>query len=351
MARLEAPKNLLESTPAHVTSMSWLFINQDENGKEVILKIPNPTHEFENKQAVLDAFYNEVKTLRRIGKHRSISTLLGILTDGQIGFFLEYLDPKIWKNGVDIVRENRIYNHLAAKLDTTDRRPDFNLFDLAYITVQAIEVLKYAIRHNILHRDLKPGNMFYRQGHLVIVDWALAGPPKANRGPHSTTSYLSIQSSVESNPVTIADELHALVISLFEFLTGCVPFSSDTETRTIDERQTVDIRKAPDTAEKKIRRLEVYSGLYDFEELRKCKFLNDDQKHKVREFFQRVIVARDYTEVEDLDIFVRDFFGAIGIQKPAKHFKLQRPFPNYFYPNFLMPQRAVAQRLLHVRRS
>lgn len=102
---------------------------------------------------------------------------------------------------------------------------------------QAGSALQYAHEHNIVHRDIKPGNMlFHADGRLVLVDFGIARITRdssvSNLSDPSLTAVGQFLGSVEymapemaqGRSVDYRADLYELGIVLFQMLTGRVPF-------------------------------------------------------------------------------------------------------------------------------
>jgi eukaryotic-like serine/threonine-protein kinase len=112
---------------------------------------------------------------------------------------------------------------------------------------QILDALRFAHRHGIIHRDIKPHNVLIGDGRLKVTDFGIArhGPSQMTEAGSimGTAQYLSPEQA-RGAPVTAASDLYSVGIVLYEMLTGKVPFSGDTAIE-IAMKHLNDIPKLP----------------------------------------------------------------------------------------------------------
>jgi len=124
---------------------------------------------------------------------------------------------------------------LASLLHATGVTPDQALRALA----KAADILGYAHRAGIVHRDVKPANlMVSRDGRVVVLDWGIARPESASTEWDSlltraeatgdellgTPAYMSPE-QVIGETVTARSDVWSLGVCLVEILDGAPPFA------------------------------------------------------------------------------------------------------------------------------
>lgn len=98
---------------------------------------------------------------------------------------------------------------------------------------QVADALDYAHSHNVIHRDIKPSNiMLDRRGNAYLTDFGIAKMGEGTSqltgsGIVGTPAYMAPEQTKQGPPAPAAD-VYALGVTLFEMVTGQVPFSADT---------------------------------------------------------------------------------------------------------------------------
>jgi predicted Ser/Thr protein kinase len=196
--------------------------------KRVALKLLRP--EITSNPDALARFQREALAASTIG-HENIVAIddFGRLPDGQVYLTMEYLDGE--------------------PLNRAMRRAQLPVDQMIDVLLQTCHGLAAAHAKGIIHRDMKPENIFLVEGgrKVKILDFGIA---KVTRGPSDTN--LTKTGAIFGTPNYMAPEqalgkrvdhrvdVYSMGIILFEMLAGTVPFRSDSFVAILTQHVTKD---------------------------------------------------------------------------------------------------------------
>ena len=121
---------------------------------------------------------------------------------------------------------------LRERLSRTGRPP---LDEALAIIREVADALAYAHRLNVVHRDIKPGNILLQAGHAVVADFGVARAISAATDERVTTTGLIVGTPMYMSPEQAAGEeidgrtdVYALGCVAYEMLTGSPPYTGVT---------------------------------------------------------------------------------------------------------------------------
>lgn len=116
--------------------------------------------------------------------------------------------------------------------DTLNVRGKFSFLEACDIMYQLCSAVLFAHQHGVIHRDIKPQNVFITvDGTVKLGDFGIA---TFQNGAHVTRSevvvgsvhYLAPEIS-QGNPATPQSDIYAIGVTFFELITGRVPFDDE----------------------------------------------------------------------------------------------------------------------------
>lgn len=180
----------------------------------------------------MERFRHEALILARLN-HPNIAVLYSLLREGTDHFMvMEYVEGK---NLESLIRTGGALAPATA----------------AEIVRQGLEGLFHAHRKGVLHRDLKPANlMLTPEGLIKLMDFGIARVAGEQRLTQvnrvvGTLEYMAPELLQGGEP-SVASDLYAMGVLLYELLSGRVPFTARTDYELIQciiEKKPVPLRK------------------------------------------------------------------------------------------------------------
>src|SRR5215217_8585115 len=195
--------------------MADVYLAEDEElGRRVAIKILNERHA--NDEQFVERFRREAKNAAGLSHPNIVSIYDRGEAEGTYYIAMEYLDGRSLKELI------------------LSRGPAPPRIAIEYVR-QILAALRFAHRHGVVHRDIKPHNiMVDAEGRLTVTDFGIARAEQAGSSQMTeagsiigTAQYLSPEQA-RGAPVDQTSDLYSVGIVLYELLTGTVPFNGDT---------------------------------------------------------------------------------------------------------------------------
>jgi tetratricopeptide (TPR) repeat protein len=197
-------------------AMGTVYLGVDPKiSRMVAIKALPLSDEFDSRQIeeVRKRFYREAETAGRLN-HPNIVTIFDVGEEHDLAYIaMDFINGE----GLDA------FGH-----------PDnlLSIDDVFHIGITVAEALDYAHQQNVVHRDIKPGNIIYDQesGSLKITDFGIACLTDNSRTRTGTVlgspSYMSPE-QLSGEQVDGRSDLYSLGVTLYQLFTGVLPFTAD----------------------------------------------------------------------------------------------------------------------------
>jgi eukaryotic-like serine/threonine-protein kinase len=192
--------------------MADVYLAEDQElGRRVAIKILNGRHA--NDDQFIERFRREAKNAAALNHPNIVSIYDRGNAEDTYYIAMEYLDGRTLKE--------LIVGHGQAPVRVA----------VEYAR-QILSALRFAHRHGIVHRDIKPHNVLVdREGRVKVTDFGIARAGTSQMTETGsivgTAQYLSPEQA-RGGEVDQRSDLYSLGVVLYELLTGKTPFEGDT---------------------------------------------------------------------------------------------------------------------------
>src|SRR6266513_1707082 len=169
--------------------------------------------ELENDPVALESFYREARACAGLNHTNIVQIYAFDELEGQRYLVMELADR----------------GSLDTKIDRHQRLPELEVLDIGFKIAGALNMV---LKHNLLHRDIKPGNILFNvDNEPKLVDFGLARSPDAEPESMAVTEgtpYYVAPEKIKRERETFLSDMYSLGCTLYHAVTGHVPFDAPT---------------------------------------------------------------------------------------------------------------------------
>jgi eukaryotic-like serine/threonine-protein kinase len=166
-----------------------------------------------NDQKALESFYREARACARLN-HTNIVHIYAF---------------DDWEGQSYLVMELADHGSLDARIEKLRLLPELDMLDIG---IKIADALNMALKHDLLHRDIKPGNILFNADHEPkLVDFGLARKAEVEHEVEDVTwgtPYYVAPEKIKREPETFLSDMYSLGATLYHAMTGHVPFEAPT---------------------------------------------------------------------------------------------------------------------------
>ena len=134
-----------------------------------------------------------------------------------------------WEGERYLVMEIADNGSLDARIEKLHRVDELRVLDVGIKIASALDM---ALKHDLLHCDIKPGNILFNADHEPkLVDFGLARKTDAEQESAEFTRgtpYYVAPEKIKREPETFLSDMYSLGATLYHAITGYVPFDAPT---------------------------------------------------------------------------------------------------------------------------
>jgi serine/threonine protein kinase len=177
----------------------------------------------------LEAFYREARACARLNHTNIVHIYTFDEWDGQ-----QYLVMELADRG-----------SLDARIEKLRLLPELDVLDIGIKIASALDM---ALKYDLLHRDIKPGNILFNADHEPkLIDFGLARKADVEHEVEDVTwgtPYYVAPEKIKREPETFLSDMYSLGATLYHAMTGHVPFDAP----TIEEVIVAQVKHPADAA-------------------------------------------------------------------------------------------------------
>ena len=203
--------------------MAFVYKAEDKQLKRTVaIKTLKPN--YVQQETFVERFKREAQTVANLN-HPNIVQIFDWGIEGEPFFVMEYIEG------------NTLTSIIAKK-------KSISIGDILFIGAQVSDGLQAAHSRDLVHRDIKPGNIMITPGGKVkVTDFGIVSIQNEDSDITKTGSILGTASYIspeqaQGKPVSVESDLYSLGTVMYELITGRPPFEGETPIATATKHLT-----------------------------------------------------------------------------------------------------------------
>ncbi|GIW23406.1 MAG: hypothetical protein KatS3mg068_2413 [Candidatus Sericytochromatia bacterium] len=158
----------------------------------------------------LEKFLAEANILKKLVHPNIVSVYDFFIEDDDAYIVMEWIEGKTLR---ELRKENK----------------DISVNDVLNIIFQICSAIDYAHYQNIIHKDIKPENIIYNNGRIIIIDFGLANlfETSENNNGYGTAIYMAPEQINNNGIIDQRVDIFSIGVLAYELLTDSYPFEPE----------------------------------------------------------------------------------------------------------------------------
>ena len=230
----DIPGYIIEKKLGRGRCMDSYLAIVEESEQRVVIRVLLP--ELVQDETFGKRFLYEARKAAKL-EHENIAKILDVGETSEFYYFVMELFLESLRSRLSARKQSsgtalQVESHtLGDEEEETDKFDPHEILDTLR---QLLDAVDYANQEEAIHRDIRPDNIFFKEdGTPVIADYYISRIVASSdilrqKGIKAHTPHYASPEQVLKKSLDISSDIYSLGVTLYEMLTGTVPFDADT---------------------------------------------------------------------------------------------------------------------------